>query len=205
MRNPCACCGLMVGLLMVGLLTGCTGTTPPAVFYTLSPMQAAPNQGVAGLSDPIAVGIGPVRFPDELDRASIVTRSGSNRLEVNQFRRWGGSLEKNFIRVMEENLALLLKTDQVMARPWERYFQPDVRLAMDVRQFDGRLGEYASLNVTWMLVGPESDAPLVVRRTIIQETVTEDSFDALVEAQSRALAALCKEITGVLPEYIDKQ
>ena len=198
MRNSCTHRGLLVSLLMVGLLTGCTGTTPPAVYYTLSPMQAAPSQGVAGIRDSLAVGIGPVKFPDELDRASIVTRSGSNRLEVNEFRRWGGSLEKNFIRVMEDNLALLLKTDQVMARPWERYFKPDVRLAMDVRQFDGRLGAYASLNVTWMLVGPESDAPLVVRRTIIQETITEDSFDALVEAQSRALEHLCQEIAGSL-------
>ena len=198
MGNSRTYSGLMVGLLMVGLLTGCTGTTPPAVYYTLSPMEAAPSTGASGATTNLAVGIGPVKFPDELDRASVVTRSGSNRLEVNEFRRWGGSLEKNVIRVMEENLALLLKTDQVMARPWERYFQPDVRLAMDVRQFDGRLGKHALLNVTWMLVGPDSDTPLVVRRTIIQEAVTEDSFDALVEAQSRTLAALCKEIGGIM-------
>jgi hypothetical protein len=198
MGNPRTYCGLVVGLLMVGLLTGCTGTTPPAVYYTLSPMEAAPSTVASGAATNLAVGIGPVKFPDELDRASIVTRSGSNRLEVNEFSRWGGSLEKNVIRVMEENLALLLKTDQVMARPWERYFQPDVRLAMDVRQFDGRLGKHALLNVTWMLVGPDSDTPLVVRRTTIQEAVTEDSFDALVEAQSRALERLCQEIAGSL-------
>jgi hypothetical protein len=69
---------------------------------------------------------------------------------------------------------------------------------MDVRQFDGRLGKHALLNVTWMLVGPDSDTPLVVRRTIIQEAVSEDNFDALVEAQSRALEHLCQEIAGSL-------
>jgi uncharacterized lipoprotein YmbA len=149
-------------------------------------------------SGAVAVGIGPVKFPDELNRAAIVTRSGSNRLEVNEFRRWGGSLEKNVTRVIEENLAYLLQTDQVMARPWERYFQPDVRIALDFRQFDGRLGKYASLNVTWVLIDPAKDAPLHVGRTIIQEATEGEGYDALVAAQSRALARLCQEMAEAL-------
>ena len=90
------------------------------------------------------------------------------------------------------------KTDQVMARPWERYFQPNVRIALDIRQFDGRLGEYASLNATWMIIGPDGDAPLLVRRTIIQEAVTGEGYDGLVDAQSRALAGLCRDIAKAL-------
>jgi uncharacterized lipoprotein YmbA len=150
----------------------------------------------------MAIGIGPVKFPDELDRTSIVTRTGRNRLQINEFRRWGGSLEKNVTRVMEENLALLLKTDQIMARPWERHFQPDIRIALDIRQFDGRLGEYAFLNATWMIVDPDGEVTRLVRRTIIQETVEDDGYDALVAAQSRALAGLCREIATVLSERL---
>jgi len=196
---------LISGLMVLGFCAGCFGTTPPAVFYSLTPIGDTTTVPRPAAESKIAIGIGPVKFPDELNRPSIVTRSGRNRLEVNQFHRWGGSLEKNFTRVMEENLALLVKTDQVMTRPWERYFQPDVRLAMDIRQFDGRLGEYASLNVTWMIVGPEGDTPLLVRRTIIQEAVADDSYDALVDAQSRAVAKLCREIAGVLAEQIPAQ
>jgi len=186
------------GLMVLGFCAGCFGTTPPAVFYSLTPIADTAAIQPQAAEGKIAIGIGPVKFPDELNRPSIVTRSGRNRLEVDPFRRWGGSLEKNFTRVMEENLALLVKTDRVMTRPWERYFQPDVRLALDIRQFDGRLGEYASLNITWMIVGPEGDEPLLVRRTIIQEAVADDSYDALVDAQSRAVARLCREIAGVL-------
>jgi hypothetical protein len=186
--------------MVLGFCAGCFGTTPPAVFYSLTPIEDTAATQTPAAERKIAIGIGPIKFPDELNRDAIVTRSGRNRLEVNSFRRWGGSLEKNFTRVMEENLALLVKTDQVVTRPWERYFQPDVRLALDIRQFDGRLGEYASLNVTWMIVGPEGDKPLLVRRTIIQEAVSDDSYDALVDAQSRAVAELCREIAGVLVE-----
>lgn len=196
---------VVLSLVVMGLWTGCFGTTPPAVFYSLTPIENVATTLPPAAEGKIAIGIGPIKFPDELNRPSIVTRSGRNRLEVNQFHRWGGSLEKNFTQVMEENLALLVKTDQVMARPWERYFQPDVRLALDIRQFDGRLGEYASLNVTWMIVGPEGDTPLLVRRTIIQETVTEKGYEALVDAQSRAVAKLCREIAEVLLERFAAQ
>jgi uncharacterized lipoprotein YmbA len=190
---------LSLSLLLMGL-AGCFGTSPRSVYYTLRPMESPAAAPLAVAAEPLAIGIGPIKFPDELNRPAIVTRSGRNRLEVDEFHRWGGSLEKNVTRVMEENLVLLLKTDRVMARPWERYFQPDVRIALDFRQFDGRLGEYASLNVTWMVIGPEGDEPLLVRRTIIQETAEGDGYDALVDAQSRALAGLCRDIAGALSE-----
>ena len=188
---------LSLSLLLIGL-AGCFGTSPNSVYYTLHPMENPAAEPMVAASGTLAVGIGPIKFPDELNRPAIVTRSGRNRLEVNEFHRWGGSLEKNVTRVMEENLVLLLKTDRVMARPWERYFQPDVRIALDIRQFDGRLGEYASLNATWMIIGPQDDAPLLVRRTIIQEAVTGEGYDALVDAQSRALAGLCRDIAKAL-------
>jgi uncharacterized protein len=200
MMNPRMYRYVVLSLVVMGLWMGCFGTSPPSVFYSLTPIEKGATTPPLAVEGEIAIGIGPVKFPDELNRPAIVTRSGGNRLEVNGFHRWGGSLEKNFTRVMEENLALLLKTDQVMTRPWERYFQPDVRLALDVRQFDGRLGEYASLNVTWMIIGPAGDTPLIVRRTIIQEAMADDSYDALVDAQSRAVARLCREIAEVLSE-----
>jgi uncharacterized protein len=197
MTSRCVWQSLAISSLLIGL-AGCFGTTPNSVYYTLRPMENPVAKPMVAASGPLAVGIGPVKFPDELKRPAIVTRSGRNRLEVNEFHRWGGSLEKNVTRVMEENLALLLKTDRVMARPWERYFQPNVRIGLDIRQFDGRLGEYASLNATWMIIGPEDDTPLLVRRTIIQEAVTGEGYDGLVDAQSRALAGLCREIAEAL-------
>lgn len=195
--------GLLLSFLATGLCAGCFTRTPPSVYYTLSPIEKPQLEAPQASSRAIAIGIGPIKFPDELDRPAIVTRTGRNRLLVNDFRRWGGSLEKNISRVMGENLALLMKTDRVMARPWERDFQPDVRIALDIRQFDGRLGDYAFLNVTWMVIRPESTGPLFVRRTIIQETVSDDGYDAFVEAQSLALARLCRDIADVLRDHFD--
>lgn len=148
--------------------------------------------------DDLSIGIGPIKFPDELDRPSIVTRSGQNQLEVNEFHRWGGSLAKNVTQVVVENLASLMKTDKVMARPWERYFKPDFRIALDIRQFDGRLGEYVLLKTTWSVFKKEKDLPALVHRSIIKEAVADDSYAALVAAQSKAIYRLCQQIAGFL-------
>jgi uncharacterized lipoprotein YmbA len=197
--NPRIYLYFALSLLITLLGAGCTGKTPQSVYYTLNAAEDTDVafQLTAPLKD-ILIGIGSVKFPDELDRPSIVTRSGQNRLEVNEFHRWGGSLEKNFTRVMVENLSTLMKTDQVMTRPWERYFKPDVRITLDIRQFDGRLGEYAALNLTWMAFEKNKDEPTIARRSNIKEPVTDSSYDALVAAQSRATSRLCQEIAEAL-------
>lgn len=190
-------------LLLISITgAGCTGQSPQAVFYTLSAIDGDTAGSSTTPANDISIGIGPVTFPAELDRPAIVTRTGQNQLNVNEFHRWGSSLGKNFTRVMVENMAVLMKTDQVMARPWESYFQPKIRIAFDIQEFGGRLGEYASLNTTWTLIGEKGNEAAVVHRTSIKETVADDSYDALVAAQSRAVAALSREIAEALTQIL---
>ncbi|MBL0713045.1 MAG: membrane integrity-associated transporter subunit PqiC [Desulfosarcina sp.] len=185
------------------VLHGCFGQTPLTTYYTLSPIEtASPGAGQTVAGDDVNIGIGPVTFPDELDRQRIVTRSGRNRIEINEFHRWGGSLEHNFVRVLTENLSLLLNSNRVMALPWERHFNPDYRVVMDVRRFDGRLGEFASLNATWMILKKGSDQPLVIRQTIVQETIATEGYEPLVAAQSAAAATISREIAKELKKQM---
>lgn len=203
MRRLTAC--FYVILLVIGGLGfhGCTGTSGPTTYYTLSPIEtAAQAVGQQTAIGNVSIGIGPVTFPDELDRQRIVTRSGRNQLEINEFHRWGGSLENTFVQVLTENLTIITGNSRIVAQPWQRYFDPDYRVVMDVRRFDGRLAEYASLNATWMVLKAGTDKPLVVRQTIIQETVSADSYEAFVAAQSAAAAAISKEIAAELQKQI---
>ncbi len=181
---------------------GCGGKSGPTTYYTLSPIEAASDASPQAAIGEVNIGVGPVTFPTELDRQRIVTRSGRNRLEINEFHRWGGSLEANFVRVLTENLSALLHSNRIMAQPWERYFTPDYRVVIDVRRFDGRLAEYASLNATWMIVKTGSDKPLVVRQTIVQEAASAKGYDGLVAAQSAAAATISREIAAALQEQI---
>ena len=186
-------------LFIILSVPGCTGTSPNALYYTLSPIEknSIPNQSTRVPAE-FAIGIGPVTFSDQLDRPAIVTQTGRNQITINEFHRWAGSLQQNFTRVMTQNLALLLNTEQVMARPWERYFKPDIRIAVDIQKFGGQLGEYAELGTTWMIIEEGKDVETVVHRSEIKEPVSDDSYNALVAAQSRALAGLCEEIAKIL-------
>lgn len=189
---------LIMFLLML-VNAGCTGTTPRPIYYQLSPIATdmlTPEVDIKKAD--FAIGIGPVSFPDNLDRPSIITETGRNQLNINEFHRWGGSVQQNFTRVMVKNLSDLLQTDQVMARPWERYFKPDVRVTIDIQRLSGRLGEYALLDITWMIIEEGKDSPTSVHRSEIREGVADNTYDALVAAQSRALGKLCLEIAQTL-------
>lgn len=184
--------------LILLTISGC-GRTPQSVYYTLSSIEDDTGlyTSTAALND-IAVGIGQIKFPDELEKPSIVTQFGQNQLMVNEIHRWGGSLKKNFTQILVENLAHLIQTDKVMARPWERYFKPDYRITMDVQQFGGRLGEYALLKVTWAVIETEKESATSIQRTFIKEPVTDSSYASLVAAQSIALAGLSLDIAATL-------
>ncbi len=203
MKRRTACFYVILTVICGLVFHGCVGKSGPTTYYTLSPIELSSPGGSPEVSiADVNIGVGPVSFPVELDRQRIVTRSGRNQFEINEFHRWGGSLEKTFLQVLTENLSILTGSSRIMAQPWQRYFEPDYRVVMDVRRFDGRLAEYASLNATWMILQAGKDKPLVVRQTIIQETVTADSYEAFVAAQSVATAAISREIAAELQKQI---
>lgn len=177
------------------LFTGCRSATSPVQFYTLTPLTAmSAEESAAGSADTISVGIGPVEIPKLIDRPQIVNRTAPNRINVDEFRRWAGSLQEDFLRVLAVNLAELLRSNRVAAYPWEDYFDPDYQIFMEVHQFDGKLGEHVVLDLTWTVTGREARDVLFIRKSLMKEPVGEMDYEAFVSAQSRLLADLSREI-----------
>ncbi len=176
------------------LLNGCA-TTPPVEFYTLSPLNAA-QTGSFRLPRHIALGVGPAVFPEFLDRPQIVTRTTRNRLDVDEFHRWGGSLQEDFSRILAQNLSRLLGTDRVYVYPSREPLDLTYRVALDVQQFDGRLGDGVNLNVTWTLLDEKAADAMFVRNFEFRAATTSSDYEGLVAAHSAALAALSRHIAG---------
>jgi uncharacterized lipoprotein YmbA len=180
--------------LMALLFVGCR-STPSPVFYTLTTLaKGNPTAESPAPKGDLAVGIGPAQLPEYLNRPQIATRTAPDRLTLSEFNRWGGSLSRDFLRVLAENVAALLGTDRVLAYPWGDRLEPTYRVALDVQRFDGQLGETVLLKATWIVTGGEGKTPLAVRKSDIQEPVSGKDYDALVAAHSRALATLSREI-----------
>jgi len=193
-------------IIALVLLAGCRGATTPVEFYTLSPIDTISEADkIAGLGDNLAVGVGPLQIPKIIDRPQIVTRIGPNQIHVDEFHRWAGSVYEDFLRVVTMNLSALLQSRLVVAFPWEDYFDPDYRIYMEINQFDGRLGQYAQLDVTWAIIGRETRKILLVRKSLIREPVQGEDYDSFVAAKSRILGTLSRQIAQGIKEIHSSQ
>ncbi len=177
------------------LLTGCGSSSPRVDFYTLNPltgMQAEANTPAA--DQKLSIGVGPVEIPEMLDRPQIVTRSGPNKLKIDEFHRWAGRLDESFARVLAENISLLLGTDQVAVYPWQTDFKPRYRIALEIRYFEGQWGKDVLLEALWRVTSQESQQTHTVRKSVIREPLSATNYEELVAVKSRAIAQLSREI-----------
>ena len=186
---------LMFALISL-LLAGCGGSTQRVEFYTLNPltgMHAKAN--TAAIDQKLSIGVGPVEIPEILDRPQIVTRSGPNKLNVDEFHRWAGRLDQSVAGVLAENISLLLATDQVAVYPWQADFKPSYRVAMKIRYFEGQWGKDVLLEAIWSVSSQKSQQTHTQRKSVINEPLSpEPDYEALVAAHSRAIAQLSREI-----------
>jgi len=181
-------------LLTVFFVAACS-STPPVAYYTLNTLPEMQQEiPAAVMDDTLAIGVGPVEFPKFLDRPQIVTRKSQNQIEVSEFHRWAGSFPGDFSRVLAKNISILLPSDRVAVYPWGDQFSPTYRIKLAVQQFDGQLGERVVLDVTWMVTDQEGTKKLVVRKSLIEEPVSDKTYEALVVAESNALVTLSRTI-----------
>jgi uncharacterized protein len=190
----------VVMFLMASLCAGCRSAVPPTIFYTLSSIRGAETPAPQSSSMPdLVIGIGPMQFPDYLDRPQIVTRTGLNKLNMAEFNRWGGKLDQDFINIFAENISILLSTDRVVVFPWKGQVAPDYRVSLDIHQFEGQNGDTVLLNVTWSIRGKDDSAlPLHVDRSIIRQPVSGQDYESLVSAYSQAVAELSREVASAI-------
>lgn len=147
------------------LLSGCA-SSPSSTFYVLTPIpEAAVRSGdIAGGG--LSVGIGPVVFPEFLDRPQIVSRAGDNRLELDEFHRWGGTVQDEFLRVWGENLTHLLGTSRILVLPSESRMPIDFRITGEVISFGGMSDDHAVLKVRWAVMDNYLEQTLAAREDV---------------------------------------
>ena len=171
---------------VIAVVAGC-GTTPDPVFYTLSAAEPAP----AGASS-FSVAIGPVTIPDVIDRPQLVTSSGDSRVELHEFHRWAQPLSTEIPRVVAAQLGRELGTSRAGVSTDVALSDPDYRVLIDVQRFEFRRGKTATLEALWAVRSGSGGTRS--GRTLAEERVADNSYDALVAAQRRALSVLSRDI-----------
>lgn len=203
MRNTYLRLPLVILAVLLVFQTGCVnlgkGTSQTTRFYLLNPMSSSggANQ-IEESGHGLAIGVGPVRIPEYLNRPQIVTRSKENECYLAEFHQWAESLKETFPRVLAENLSILLATDRVTLYPWKRPVPVDYQILVEVIQFDGQLGGSAKLVARCSIFSGNGKKVFVMRKSSFSELSEKQGYDALVAAKSRAVAYLSRDIATAI-------
>jgi uncharacterized lipoprotein YmbA len=186
--------------VMLLLLTGCSigGSSRPSEFYVLNAEPATPVSGREGMAAPLSVGLGPITLPDIFDRPQIVTRPQPNRIDLAEFDRWGGDLNRDLNRVLAQNLMTRLNTDSILLHPWSRNDTPDYQVTVQVFRFDGEIGKTATFEGVWRLLDGAQSCELSSKRFRFDESPAGAGYPEFVSAMSRAIAGLSQEIAEAI-------
>jgi hypothetical protein len=189
----------LIGVSFSLLLGWGCASSPASRFYTLSSLSG-PVKAKAGQpsSQGPAIGLGPIRFPDYLERPGMVTRSSGNTLEIAEFDLWAGSLKDDFMRVLGQNISILLDTEKILLYPYIGAVPIDFRIAMNLNRFEGAPGGDVVLEATWVILEGTDKKEGFVKKSEINEAVSGSDYQALVAAQSRAVEKLSREIAKAI-------
>jgi uncharacterized protein len=177
-------------LALVVCLSACTGKSASSKFYVLSPLPQPKLSAAEG----ITIGVLPVAMPDYLDRPQIVTRVSESEIRIDEFSRWAEPLKNSFYRALVENLSTLLDTAKIIKTTESTGVPVVLLVGLEVVQFDGTLGGDVVLIVKWGLFAEKGKKLLLAKRSSFKEPTGAATYEALVEAQSKAVAALSREI-----------
>lgn len=193
---------LSIALMVLGGCLG-KGTQDPTKFYLLQPIAGSATGEQTGAEDGgFAVGVGPIRMPEYLDRPQIVTRTGENEVNIGLFHNWAEPLRENFSANLVNNLSILLETNKIVLWPWGRSrLGVDHQVTVDVIRFDGVLGSEAILSARWYILsyGEDKEAREVTpKKSTFTAPMEDDSYEALVAAMSKTLEDFSREVAEAI-------
>ena len=172
-------------ILTVTLLSGCFGVNPitPTKLYVLNPVEykAPLVTGMESLSF-LSVEITSLRLPQYLEKPQIITRSHQNQLRMAEYHQWGGNLRKDMTRVLAQNISRLLATPDVAMAPFRPSPAPDIRVDVEVMQFEADDTGQVKFSAQWRLSRGKDGKTLTTRITEINRQIPGggSDFDTIV-------------------------
>lgn len=188
-------------------VAGCVGgRSAPTQFYMLNPVsQTALDPARASTSSTVRVSLDPVEVPEYLNRPQIVTHLDRSEYQLDDFNQWMEPLGDNLTRVIAENLSEMLAADGIdilsMSRPVETHYS----VAVQILRMDGKRGRDMVLVARWSLFNQTDNSLSLTKRSVIQETFSDDTYQGLVLLQNRMIESLSREIAdGIKPVVLQR-
>lgn len=184
-------------LASASLFAGCTvfaARPDPSRFFVLTPLPAA-EPGTPHVS---SIGVGPVRFPQYLDRPEVVTRVGPNEVKPATFDYWAGSLSRQFETVLAENLQTLVGAERVQIYPWYAKARPEIAVEVDVVRFEASGKGRVELVARWQIRKGSELEVLRSGESTLSGTAGAGGPGAAAEALSGLLGDFSRELARAI-------
>jgi uncharacterized protein len=190
---------LTIGLC--ALLAGCSPLAPQpdhSKFFVLTALSdGPPSVAPASAAQPLTLGIGPIEFPDYLRRLEVVTRTSPTQLDLSPDKRWGEPLDKDFTRILSENLSRLLSTQQIEKYPWPHRTPVDYQVCVDVLRFETSSSGQSQLIARWVIKDGRTGKDLSASETNTTSPVASGDAGGSA-ALSSDLATLSRDIAAAV-------
>lgn len=193
--------------LVGGLGMACLGRSPEVEHYMLgtgspaSSRASSPASVARGAVAP-AVLVGPVRLPAYLERPQLARLESGGGIELDEFHRWLGGFEQNFLRSLALGLARRLDSVKIVAHPSKAPFPIEHRVRLHVDDLIATPAGTLRVRIRWALIdearGGDASPPPLLALFERELPIEGDSAVALVAAHDRAVEALVEDVAAAL-------
>ncbi len=195
----------LAGLWMIAVLVSlaaCTILTPipdHSRYFLLTPIATAQNAIDQNDTSGLVLGLGPIKFPQYLERSEIATRIAPNQVRFLNDDHWAEPLKDNFTHVLSQNLTTLLGTQQIIQFPWYSSTHVDYQIAITVDRFECGTDGESGLAARWSIDNPVDGHILQGRHSDLKASCGADT-DQGVAALSQALGDLSRQIAEAIAQ-----
>ncbi|MFK5927252.1 MAG: PqiC family protein [Desulfuromusa sp.] len=181
--------------ILLLLCTSCIqiGSDPqPMHYYLLESMSETPN---IYSSKGLDINIELINFPEYLDRLQIVTRNNNNGIAFSDSERWAEPLQDNLIRIIRENLVLMLPGTNITVSPWENSNSDAIKVKLVVNKLLGKLGDQTQVDIRWTI---DTDRDQTKQGHFIDRQPIDNSYQDLVAGLNNGINDLSLELAKKL-------
>ena len=183
--------GAAIAVLVISCaLGGCLGRSPNVEHFVLA-SQGPATVGEAGADAP-AVLIGPVRLPAYLDRPQLARLSAGGAIDLDEYTRWLGGFEENFLRAVSFEVSRRTNSIRVATHPSKAPFDFDARVRLHVDDLVVVDDRTLRVRIRWSIGA--GGAPVSLHVFEEDRPLADRSSAAVVAAHDAALAELGRRI-----------
>jgi uncharacterized lipoprotein YmbA len=187
--------GVGTMMLLVALSAGCLGRSPAADHFVLG------SNGLLSIdrrAPDLAVLIGPVRLPAYLDRPQMARLHSGGEVELDEYARWLGGFETNFLRAVSLGVARQLGSIRVTTFPSSAGFPFDAQIRIHIDDFVVVDDELLRVRIRCAVLREQSGAPPVFFLHEASIPLEADSTEGVVNAHDKALTSFVAKIVAEL-------